>query len=362
MERCVISSVRPWDLVDHYQNYSIMIINPAAPDFYKQYLLEKSDYSLLVTDHGTQERPGGDYPGEKLLWYTSGTTGNSKFYSFTAEQKDILANTICRDYDLGPNDRYFGIMPLWHSHGQGMFWALKRAKAQCEFGSITNHQDRERMLALQPTFISAIPDMMSIVLRMQLTSLRFVRTASSALPDSLHDRLKEKFDVPVIEAFGMTESLSHCFTNPLQGEQRKGTVGLPSGIEAMVQDQRLLIKGPCLFSSGWHDTGDLVEQDAHGYFRILGRHIDQINVLGMKINPLDVENYLMNRVEGIEQCVVFGQDKLKCLIIGSVDLNMVKKELSTLGNQYKPFLLQTVDQIPKNNVGKISRKTLDQLF
>jgi len=362
MKRCVIVSKDPAKWIEQFGNFSIMVLNPAAPVSYNDYLVGNSDYSLLVTDSKISERNGKDYPGEKLFWYTSGTTGYSKFYSFTAEQRDTLANTICEAYSLTSNDRYFGVMPLWHSHGQGMYWAVKQAGCECMFGLIKNRTDRDLFEKLQPTFLSSIPDMMPIIMKMNLKNLRFVRTASSALPDLLYHQLKEKWSVPVIEAFGMTETLSHCFTNPLNGEQRIGTVGLPSGIEARVEQGHLLIKGPCVFKTEWIDTGDLVEQDESGYFRILGRHIDQINIFGMKINPLAVENHLFNRFPEIKNCVVFGDKKLKCLIQGDVDLLEVKNFLISLGDHYRPAVLETVAVIPTNNSGKISRKQLESLF
>jgi acyl-coenzyme A synthetase/AMP-(fatty) acid ligase len=362
MKRCVIISKEPSTWIEQFKDFSIMVLNPLAPISYNHYLLENSDYSLLITDNEIKERNGKDYPGEKLFLYTSGTTGYSKFYSFTKEQRDIMSKTICEAYSLTKNDRYFGVMPLWHAHGQLMYWAVKHAGCESKFGSIKSHADRDLIEKFQPTFLSSIPDMMSVLMKLNLKNLRFVRTASSALSNLLYHQLKEKWGVPVIEAFGMTESLSHCFTNPLNGEHRIGTVGKPNGIEARIEQGHLLIKGPCVFTSNWYDTGDLAEQDEKGYFRLLGRHIDQINVLGMKINPLVVENYLLNQFTEIKSCAVFGDKKLKCLIQGEVDLLEVKNFLIGLGEHHRPSVLEIIDVIPKNSSGKISRKQLESLF
>lgn len=359
MKRCVIASRNPWIWIDKFSDHSIMVINPDAPGSRYSYLLDNSDYSLLITDEGVRERNGGDYPNEKVFWYTSGTTGDSKFYGFTNEQVGRMSRTICEAYNLTDNDRYYGIMPLWHAHGQGFYWAVKHAGCQTRFGSV---RDQKEIESFQPTFITAIPDMVKILQKLDLNHLRFVRTASSAMSESLYRSLKSRWSIPVIEAFGMTEALSHCFTNPLQGEQRIGTVGLPDGIQAELRDQHLWIQGTCTVNGGWIDTGDLAEQDSKGYYRILGRHRDQINVRGIKINPLSIENQLYNHFPDLQQCVIFGNSGLKCLIVGDTRLDLIKNFLCSLGTHCKPIVLERINEIPVNSSGKVSRAMLENLF
>ena len=101
MKRCIIASKNPAQLIEkYYLDYSIMVVNPNAPFKRYQFLLENSDYSLLVTDHGYQVRDdGGDYNDERAYWYTSGTTGDSKFCSFRWKQIDHVARTIQEAYN-----------------------------------------------------------------------------------------------------------------------------------------------------------------------------------------------------------------------------------------------------------------------
>jgi len=356
MKRAVLCVPNPQDYIDQCNNYSIMIINPQAPVARNQYLLAKSDYSLLITEHGVEERDGQDYPNERLLWYTSGTTGDSKFCSFSQEQLDILARKICNTYQITANDRYVSIMSLWHAHGQGFYWATRLAGCDTHFLSVANIR---HMPEFDPTFVTAIPDVLKTIGQFDFKSLRFLRGASSALPNQLYLDLKHKFGVPVIEAFGMTEALSHCFTNPLDGEQRIGTVGLPDGIEADIVEGRLYISGATVFTDGWYDTGDLADRDEQGYYRILGRHRDQINVRGIKVNPISIENQLVHSIPTIGDCAVFGSDSLKCIYTGDTDPEVVRKFLISLGQQCKPMLLQHVAQIPVSPSGKISRTWLN---
>jgi len=359
MKRAVICVSRPQDYIHQLDHYSIMIVDPKATAQRQQYLLEQADWSLLITDQGEQYRDGGNYPNEKLLWYTSGTTGDSKFYSFTQGQIDIMASTICTAYNITANDRYVSVMSLSHSHGQGFYWATKLADCEVQFLTLDHIRDLAR---LSPTFVTAIPGMLKLIGNLSLDSLRFIRSASAALPDSLYQHLSEKFCVPVIEAFGMTEALSHCFTNPLNGEQRMGTVGLPDGVEAKIVNNRLLIRGPTLFAPDWFDTGDLAEQDSAGYYRVLGRHIDQININGYKINPLSIEQQLLEHFPKLKGCVVFGKDRFKCLYVGDYSPQQIQKFLVSINTHCFPYLLIQVDTLPLTSLGKVSRTWLDETY
>jgi acyl-coenzyme A synthetase/AMP-(fatty) acid ligase len=160
----------------------------------------------------------------------------------------------------------------------------------------------------------------------------------------------------------MTEALSHCFGNPLYGEQRPGTVGVPSGIDARIVDGQLWIRGDTVCHNGWYDTGDLAEQDDAGYFRILGRSRDQINVRGYKLNPVSIENQLLKILPQLTECVIFGQDRVKCIYQGDVDTKTVNHALIMIASQCRPRILLQVDNIPKNPIGKISRSMLDSLY
>jgi len=359
MKRAVLCVANPQDYINQLNDYSIMIVNPDSAESRRRYLLDNADYSLLITDQGTSFRNGQDYANERVFWYTSGTTGDSKFCSFTQNQIDLLATKICRTYDISANDRYVGIMPLWHAHGQGMFWAAQQAKCETIFITVKNIKT---MPDHSPTFITAIPDLLKVVGKLKFDHLRFIRSASSALSNELYIDLKSQHRVPIIEAFGMTEALSHCFTNPLHGEQRMGTVGLPDGVEADVVDGQLYIKGPTVFCSNWYNTGDLASVDSDGYYTILGRHRDQISVRGIKLNPISLENQLKSAITNIGECVIFGNTSVKCLYTGECNPAEIKQFLNSIGAHCNPRMLEKVETIPLSPSGKISRLWLEKHY
>jgi acyl-coenzyme A synthetase/AMP-(fatty) acid ligase len=359
MKRAVLCVENPQDYIPQLNDYSIMIINPNAPEVRNRYLLENSDWSLYITQDGEKFREGADYPDERVLWYTSGTTGDSKFCSFTQAQLNNMAATIMRAYKLSSNDRYTSVMSLWHAHGQGFYWATQLAGCETTYLSM---KEIRHFSDTNPTFITAIPDILKVAVELNFNNLRFIRSASAPLPDELYKSLSNKFNVPIIEAFGMTEAMSHCFTNPLEGQQRIGTIGLPDGIEAKIEDGHLYIKGFNVCYENWFDTGDLADQDELGYYRILGRSRDQINVKGSKLNPVSLERQLLESISGLQQCVIFGTDYVKCLFVGDCDKDIIKTFLMSLGRHCKPIVLEQIDAIPLNSAGKISRALLDSLF
>lgn len=360
MKRAVVCVRNPQDYLPQLDNYSVMIVNPDSSESRKRYLLERSDYSLLITENGQEERAGSDYPNERLFWYTSGTVGDSKFYSFSQQQLDMLVDSICKDYCLTDNDRYVGIMGLWHAHGQALYWATRRAGCETHFLSINEVRNLPKY---QPTFISAIPDLLRVVYDLPLTSLRFIRSGSAPLKNDLYLALKDRFQIPIVEYFGMTETLGHAFTNPLFGEQRIGTVGLPAhGVEALIQNNHLWLKSDRAHTPDWFDTGDLAEQDDNGYYQILGRSVDQISVRGYKINPNSVERQLKEQIPTMGEFVIFGQTKLNCVYTGGADLTTIKKELIKIHTACKPEMIIKVDSIPKTDSGKLSRSWLTKNY
>jgi acyl-coenzyme A synthetase/AMP-(fatty) acid ligase len=329
-----------------------MIINPDSAPARMRYLLDNADWSLLIDRDGEHYREGGSYANERVFWYTSGTTGDSKFCSFTDAQVDDMSHRIVQSYDITANDRYVSVMPLWHAHGQGFYWAVKQAGCEITFSSPKKIRELE---SHNPTFVTAIPDILRLIESQRLPSLRFIRSASSALPPDLYRRLGERFRVPIIEAFGMTEAASHCFTNPLHGVRKIGSIGLPDGVESEIKNGHLMIKGSTVCGPGWYDTGDLADVDDDGYHYILGRSRDQINVRGIKINPVSLESQMLSDLQGIDQCVIFGKDRVRCIYRGDCTADDIRNYLGSLGAYCRPASVEKVDIIPAAPSGKISR-------
>ena len=137
---------------------------------------------------------------------------------------------------------------------------------------------------------------------------------------------------------------------------------MPDGVEAKIVDNNLYIKGDTVVEKGWFKTMDLALQDEAGYYKILGRADDRINVNGYKLDPLSIENMLFEKLPDLEECAVFGRDSIKCVYVGPYSKQQVKEVLCSINKHSNPKKLEKLQSIPKNTAGKISRTFLNQLF
>jgi len=361
MKRVALCVENPQDYIDKLTEYSIVILNPAANQDRNNYILNNSDWSLLITDHEEKYREGNDYPDEKLLMYTSGTTGDSKFYSFSQQQLDILTANVISTYDLTSNDIFASVMPLWHAYGQTFYWVAKKINCELHHYSVKNWHLSSRC---NPTYIATAPVFLRTLVKFDFNNLDFIISAGGTFKNEIeYIELKHKFNSPILESFGMTESMGHCFTNPRHGEHRFNTIGLPFGVDVQIDiDNHLWLKGPACAVPGWLDTGDLADQDEKGYYKLLGRSDDQIRSKEIMLNPGTIEKQLLENIVGLKECAIFGKNSVNCMYVGDCTTESIQKFLISLGSHCKAVKIIKVDSIPLNNSGKVSRSFLNQLI
>jgi acyl-CoA synthetase (AMP-forming)/AMP-acid ligase II len=223
------------------------------------------------------------------------------------------------------------------------------------------------------------------------TTLRFVRSSSASLPVPVLESLGALFDVPVVEAYGMTEASHQMTCNPLPpGTAKPGSVGLPAGIDVTILDTanrslpagakgEVAIRGATVidgyesnpaaneaaFTDGWFRTGDEGMLDTDGYLFLTGRLKEQINRGGEKISPLEVDEALL-RHPAVAEAVTFAipHDKLGEDVGAAVVLaeghEATEAELrdylrDRLAAFKVPKQIIVVQAIPKGATGKIQR-------
>jgi oxalate---CoA ligase len=346
-----------------------------------------------------------DAEATALVLHTSGTTSRPKRVPLRHRNLLTSADNIVRSYELTPDDVSLCIMPLFHVHGlvastlatfaSGGTVVVPRRYSPLGF--------RPLMEATRPTWFSASPTPHQLILsRIQdkrppgCERLRFVRSCSAALAPAQMELMEERFGVPVLEAYGMTEASHQMASNPLPPDPRMpGSVGRGTGVEIAILDDagnelltgasgevavrgRNVIDGyennpeanASSFTNGWFRTGDLGVLDADGYLRLLSRIKELINRGGEKIAPREIDEVLEAH-PAVKEAVSFGipHPTWGEEVAAAVVLNepVGEKELlafarSRLADFKVPRHLYIVDSIPKTPTGKIQRRFVAEQF
>ena len=334
---------------------------------------------------------------QALVLHTSGTTSRPKIVPLRQRNLAGSALNIASALQLTPADRSLNVMPLFHIHGimAGLLAPLSAgASVVCTpgFDAFKVHRWID---TLHPTYYSAVPTMHQMLLARaphpRPTTLRFVRSSSAALPGPVLEGLHALFDVPVIEAYGMTEASHQMTCNPLPPAAAKpGSVGIATGIEVGILDStnnllppgergEVAIKGATIvdgyennpaaneaaFTAGWFRTGDEGMLDDEGYLFLTGRLKEQINRGGEKISPIEVDEVLLRHPAVAEACTfAIPHEKLGEEVGAAVVLypyhDVSERDLRAfVGEQLAAFKVPKrivfVQEIPKGATGKIQR-------
>ena len=189
---------------------------------------------------------------------------------------------------------------------------------------------------LQPVALSAVPTILAAVLHTASapsgrTSLRYIICGAAPLSRELLEAFQSRFDIRILEGYGLTESTCVSSMNPFYGERKPGSIGLPVRGQQMkivapdggpVDDGELgeiVVKGPNVMAGylnnpeataktirdGWLHTGDVGYVDDDGYFFIVDRAKDMIIRGGENIYPREIEEVIYTHA-GVLECAVIG--------------------------------------------------------
>ncbi len=350
------------------------------------------------TADGAMSLASGGENETALVLHTSGTTARPKIVPLSQGNLCASASHIRTSLALTRHDRCLNLMPLFHVHGlvAAVLASLAAgAEVSCPPGGFNALGFFPALKQARPTWYTAVPSMLQAILKragrnreiLASARLRFVRSSSAALSPSVLAALEAVFQVPVVEAYGMTEAAHQMTSNPLP-PGHPGTVGLAAGPEVAVMDARgtllptgnrgeVVIRGANVmagyesnptaneeaFTNGWFRTGDQGVIDADGYLSLTGRLKEIINRGGEKVSPREVDDVLMEH-PAIDQAVTFallhptlGEDVAAAIVPRA---ELVPDEIREFASRrlaaYKvPRKIVVVDEIPKGPTGKLQR-------
>jgi long-chain acyl-CoA synthetase len=346
-----------------------------------------------------------DEHDDAVLMFTAGTAGPRKAARLT--HGNLLANVqqVQAHPGLvgGPTDVALGVLPLFHIFGLNAVLGLalfvgssvvllERFDPASSLEAVREHGIT--VVAGAPPLFGAWASVPGVDAS-SLSSVRLVVSGGAPLADEVADAFQARFDRPIWQGYGLTETAPIVSSSLVGGEPRRGSIGLPlPGIEVRLVDTEgedalagdpgeVWVRGPNVFpgywddpeatalvltDDGWLKTGDIAVTDDDGYLYLVDRAKDLIIVSGFNVFPAEVEDALLEH-PGIAEAGVVGVshpysgEAVKAYVVAKPGRHLEEEEViefcaERLARYKCPTSVSFVDQIPQGLVGKVLRREL----
>ncbi len=344
---------------------------------------------------------------DALLMYTSGTTGRPK--GVMHSHANLLAGgwTPTVAHELTVQDRGLCVLPIYHINGLcvSVLSTLISGGSLAVADKFSASKFWDQCAEARVSWFSVVPTIISHLLHSDVTPdcdtrarLRFGRSASAPLAPDVQTAFESRFNVPIVETMGLTETAAQILSNPLPPGIRKiGSPGKAFGNEACILAPNLTplppdtqgeiaIRGPNVMRGylknpevtqasftpdGWLRTGDLGHVDKDGYIFVTGRLKELIIKGGENIAPREIDEALYSHPDVVEAaafarpCPTYGE-RVEAAVklkdgsqLGPEQLVGICRE--RLGNFKSPDTVFILEELPKGPSGKIQRIKLGSL-
>lgn len=341
-----------------------------------------------------------------VLQYTGGTTGQPKAAMLT--HRNLVANALqCAAWfqrEANGGEVVLAAIPFFHVYG--MTVALNYPLVAGASVVLQTRPDTDEALHLiaryRPTQFPGVPAMYQAINhhpklgRYDIRSIKICVSGSAALPREVAKRFEELTGGNLIEGYGLSEASPVTHANPIVGERRAGSIGLPfPSTDQRVVDLEtgttplpvgeageLCVRGPqvmlgyfrqpeetrLVLSDGWLRTGDIATIDADGYVFIIDRKKDLINVSGLKVYPREVEEVLFQHPAVAEAAAVGVPDEAHGEVVkGFVVLKagttateaaLIQFVRDRIAHYKAPRSIEFRTSLPRTGVQKVLRREL----
>jgi long-chain acyl-CoA synthetase len=340
-----------------------------------------------------------------ILQYTGGTTGVAKGAMLT--HRNLVANATqiwaWSELGMGTHHKTLCAAPFFHVYGLtvGMNMSVINGATMVLLPRFTVAETLKTIEQHKPDLFPGVPAMYQALARAvekkkaDLSSIRICISGSAPLPPEVQAQFERISPARVVEGYGLTEAspVTHC--NPIFGDRRAGTIGLPlPNTDAAIRDREtglflpvgeqgeLVVRGPQVtqgywgkpdetaktLRDGWLLTGDIAVMSEDGYFSIVDRAKDMIIVGGLKVFPRQVEDVLFEHPKVLEAAVVGVPDtqrgeRVQAFIVLKPGEQATAEELAAFCRErlapYKiPRVFEFREALPKTTIGKVLRRQL----
>ncbi len=365
----------------------------------------------LLAQHTPSERPKLEITSEDtaILQYSGGTTGISK--GAIALHRNLVANAMqVRSWITTAEDGKETVLmaiPLFHVYGMvaGMLFAIKSGAGMV---MIPNPRDIKDVLSsiqkYKTSIFPGVPAMYNainnnadaIAGKYNLSSIKGCISGSAALMRETKEKFEKLTGGKLVEGYGLSEAPTATHCNPLYGEIRTGSIGLPfPDVDARIisledevtvlkpgQEGELVIKGPQVMKGyhnmptetantlrdGWLYTGDIAKMDEEGYFYIVDRKKELIKPSGYQVWPREVEEVISSYPKVLEVGVAGVMDPrrgetVKAWVVLKPGVTATEEEIrdyckKNMAAFKVPTEVEFKSELPKTTVGKVLRREL----
>ncbi|MEZ4749215.1 MAG: AMP-binding protein [Bdellovibrionota bacterium] len=362
--------------------------------------------TLQAGSHSTLKKPTLNHEDIAFLQYTGGTTGVAKGAVLT--HGNIVANMLqakawVKFLLKDGEEIIITPLPLYH-----IFSLTANCLIFSAVGSlnvlITNPRDIpgfiKEMKKWKFTAITGLNTLFNALLNnpefktIDFSKLKITLGGGMAVQRAVAEKWKDVTKVPLIEAYGLTETSPAACINPMTLKAYNGFIGLPlPSTEVKIVDDNgndvatgeageICIKGPQVMKGYWQKpeetakvmttdgyfrTGDIGTMNEDGFFKIVDRKKDMILVSGFNVYPNEIEEVAVTHPKVLEAAAIAVPDErsgeVPKLFIVKKDDSLTEKEIIDFCRKsltaYKvPKHVEFRKELPKSNVGKILRKAL----
>ena len=355
----------------------------------------------VVKEKNTEPNPGDP----ALLIYTSGTTGIPKGVLLSHVNLITAGRNVMVGHNLKPSDIAMCVLPIYHINGLcvtvlGTLVSASGLVMPYKFSLTTFWQHISKYNC---TWFSAVPTLFSYLLnnkgvgQIKTGKLRFSRSASAPLSPDIHRKFEKRFNIPIIETMGLTETGAQILSNPLPPAERKiGSPGIGYGNEIAIAgpdlsilrpdiEGEILVRGSnvmqgyldrpdetakTIMADDWLRTGDLGRMDQDGFVFVTGRIKELIIKGGENVAPREIDEALYSHSDVVEAaafsrpCEIYGEriEAAVSVCEGSTltEPDLISICIEKLGKFKSPDAVHFLSDLPKGPSGKIQRLKLQE--